>query len=157
MKPLRIPPLLLVLLHLSSFSSGYYHTYSADLIHRDFSPLSPFHNPRITQQDLLQNAAFRSVSRSKRLLQRQYRLHNHNHNHHDENNDSNNNTVIPVMSQELLGLEMGFSHWLHNWAPKLVTNSLTVWCLSFPTPLVNSNWVYKLISPDQMGLCPLLM
>lgn len=49
--------------------SLFFHLISAftiDLIHRD-SPLSPFHNSSKSPSQLLQNAAFRSLSRSKSL------------------------------------------------------------------------------------------
>ncbi|CAK8534704.1 unnamed protein product [Lathyrus sativus] len=41
-------------------------SFSVDLIHRD-SPISPFHNPSTSQQDLINKAAFRSNSRLNRF------------------------------------------------------------------------------------------
>ncbi|KAF7834788.1 aspartic proteinase CDR1-like [Senna tora] len=54
-------------LHLKTTSS-----ISIDLIHREYSPLSPFYNSSKTRSELLQNAALRSVSRSKRLPLRDF-------------------------------------------------------------------------------------
>lgn len=71
----------LVLFLLSHKSRG----LTIDLIHRDYSPLSPFHNSTMTHQDHLQNAAFRSVSRSKRLIR-------HLHDHHQ----TKTNNLVPI-------------------------------------------------------------